>query len=437
MSGSGVQMPKWKSFTLPSWDQVHILREPPKSIHTRKKERVDMSNVNYMIRNDDSRINEGVSYLARGVNPMVDVMYNNVGGGGGGKTTSMPMIQASNPYKIMKDGAFRPPMFTQDDLLPLSRLRRPETTAITNPGIRSGFTIHDIDKVMDKDAVKTSIDKTRVNFFCRPTATFTIQTPQQVFIDHAINKDNLKTSASSVATGNANSDIARQMIETTPLQASKENFLISASPNVKLQGNNRRHEQIDLNNYVKDGIFVENITPNININFYNENTTNKSDIFTNIKDKLNYTVQSNMKSLADIKIQNHQKELERNLPLYSLGSGVKGHTKIERHDKQKELERNLPQYSLGSGVKGHTKIERHSVDPIMDDRIKTSANTSISGIVTKNNICVSEKDIKLKGMGSVGSQLVDFGNKPMMTKHNIPVLSDKSMELKRIAKQLM
>src|SRR5438105_3535685 len=112
---SGVQMPKWKSYTLPSWDQIHILRSPPKSIHTRKKERIDMSDVTYMVRNDDSRINEGVSYLQRGINPMVDVMYNNAGGGGGGRTNSMPNIQASNPYKVMKDGAFRPPIITLED----------------------------------------------------------------------------------------------------------------------------------------------------------------------------------------------------------------------------------------------------------------------------------------------------------------------------------
>ena len=52
------QRPKWQSYTLPSWDRPTILREPPKSIHTKKKERVEMGDVTYMIRNDDSRINE-------------------------------------------------------------------------------------------------------------------------------------------------------------------------------------------------------------------------------------------------------------------------------------------------------------------------------------------------------------------------------------------
>ena len=42
--------------------------------------------------------------------------------------------QAYLPYRVMRDGAFRPPVVTQADLLPLSRLPRIWTTAFTKPG---------------------------------------------------------------------------------------------------------------------------------------------------------------------------------------------------------------------------------------------------------------------------------------------------------------
>ena len=53
-----------------------------------------------------------LNVYARGVNPMVSVSYQNYGSGAG---------SVKLPYRIMKDGAFRPPIKTIEELLPLSR----------------------------------------------------------------------------------------------------------------------------------------------------------------------------------------------------------------------------------------------------------------------------------------------------------------------------
>lgn len=134
---------QWKrkkgSLGLPSVERPHILRDPPKSIHTRKKERVEAGDVTYLLREMPDRYAENIEVHARGVNNAVGVNYNNWTRGNSkprisGHSSGTPGMhsgssgQAGNPYKVGKDGAFRPPMVTQEDLLPLSRMPRKTTS---------------------------------------------------------------------------------------------------------------------------------------------------------------------------------------------------------------------------------------------------------------------------------------------------------------------
>jgi hypothetical protein len=102
--------------TLPSvemWStNMNIVRDPPRSIMTRRKERVgDTQRITLEQDDSQSRISENILVYARGTNPMVTVSYNNASG----------QQQASLPYKIQN---VRPPVLTGYDLLPLSRLPR-------------------------------------------------------------------------------------------------------------------------------------------------------------------------------------------------------------------------------------------------------------------------------------------------------------------------
>lgn len=293
---SGVQLPKWKSYTLPSVESFHILRAPPSSIHTRKKERVDFSDVSYMVRNDETgRLTENINYLQRGINPMIDVSYNTNGMGGSRLTTMSNSVQGSNPYKVMKDGSFRPPIFTQEDLLPLSRQRRSETAAITNPGIRSGFNIHNLESQVDNGEVSSAIDKEKINYIsARPTAVYRMEIPQEVFSGHRL-RDPLKVSASAGYMGNQNYDIARVAPQNDPMEASRDRLDVSAAPNANNPNTNTvRDDSIDINNYIKDNIILENISPNFRIMVYDSNNKNYSEVFSSIKDKLNIAVQSSL-----------------------------------------------------------------------------------------------------------------------------------------------
>jgi hypothetical protein len=135
--------------TLPSveaWNtNSDIVRDPPKGIHTRRIIKVGDDN-DLLDMNEDSgiRINEMINIYARGNNPMVSVQYSNhgntgsgiMGSTGGTVGSGLENIfgQGSNgklPYRIIDKGAFRPPIMRQEDLLPLSRMPRSCTSAIS------------------------------------------------------------------------------------------------------------------------------------------------------------------------------------------------------------------------------------------------------------------------------------------------------------------
>lgn len=118
--------------TLPSVDSwgtnMNILRDPPKSVTTRKIDKVgETSVITSKIDESGDRACEAINYYARGVNPMVAMSYSNVGNNGGQRSGSIQTGgggEAFLPYRVMRDGAFRPPSRRQEELLPLSRLPR-------------------------------------------------------------------------------------------------------------------------------------------------------------------------------------------------------------------------------------------------------------------------------------------------------------------------
>ena len=115
--------------TLPSVESwgtnMNIMKDPTKSIHTRKIDKVgETSAITSAVDESGDRFCEAINYYARGQNPMVSVSY------GQGQHNA---TQAFLPYRIAREGAFRPPIWRQEDLLPLSRLPRIWTQASTQP----------------------------------------------------------------------------------------------------------------------------------------------------------------------------------------------------------------------------------------------------------------------------------------------------------------
>lgn len=124
-----------------SWStNNNILRDPPRSITTRRIDKVsDNSFLTQEIEGSADRIAENILAYPRGVNPMVGVSFGNYGSNGGiglGQALLYRGQQSKLPYRIADRGAFRPPILTPVDLLPLSRMPRRITKInpiISNP----------------------------------------------------------------------------------------------------------------------------------------------------------------------------------------------------------------------------------------------------------------------------------------------------------------
>lgn len=175
--------------TLPSvetWgNNMNILRDPPKSLYTRKKDKVgETSDITSMIDASGDRACEAILVYARGKNPMVGISYDNYGNNGGQRSGNVNQVgfnvnggsakQAYLPYRIMDKGAFRPPVRDQRNLLPLSRLPRTTTSSFSQPGF-ADFSKKAMCPGEDYRNVKKSDQM--LKGCIRPTATYQIETP--------------------------------------------------------------------------------------------------------------------------------------------------------------------------------------------------------------------------------------------------------------------
>jgi len=168
--------------TLPSAESwgtnMNILRDPPKSLTTRRIDKVgDTSNITDMIDSSGGRACEAISHYAYGVNPMVSVSYSSEGNNGGNRSTGLTAggnTQSYGPHTIMKDGAFRPPVWLPEDLQPLSRMPRVFTSTNSNPrAIDYSKKLYTCGDSNDYKAVRNNILHTNV----RPNAVYKMQAP--------------------------------------------------------------------------------------------------------------------------------------------------------------------------------------------------------------------------------------------------------------------
>lgn len=180
-----------EALTLPAieggFGTMNIARDPPKSYFTRYKPKVfDTNQITEMLDASGDRACEAILKYGRGRNPMVSVSYSNNGTNGGqyrfgnGLNSGINSLSSSSaseaflPYRVAREGAFRPPIIPPEQLLPLSRQPRPMTSQYTNKG--SSAIQSDITKcnATDMKALRTSLLKT----FATAKPSFIIETPQ-------------------------------------------------------------------------------------------------------------------------------------------------------------------------------------------------------------------------------------------------------------------
>lgn len=303
-----------------SWgSNMNILKDPPKSITTRRKNKVgETSSITQMIEESDGRSSEAIQVYARGVNPFVSVSYDNVGNNGGrtyGGIVEGGGLSAKLPHRIMQDGAFRPPILLQQDLLPLSRLPRTITNAFSNAGFTDfSRKLRTCGTAENTKEVKTKTLKTSV----RPTAVYRIEKQaEKPFEVKYVIQPSIKNSVSS---GVRTMDIT-QRNWGTPTKEINNDLLHptanSAVSNVQHVNNNDFNSQ----RFIQDSLAHPAYS---NVSSIGHVDNNELEVQRFLQDSLPYHVLSNVSSVGNYSADNQMDtgRFVQDSLVHSVGSNV-------------------------------------------------------------------------------------------------------------------
>ena len=203
-----IQYPKNTHLTLASVEaglgSMNILRDPPKSLVVPYRPRVGQtSQIADEIGGSGDRVCEGVLKYARGLNPFGPSGNFTTNGGqvryrSGSSEQNQGGVfgnrQSFLPYRVVREGAFRPPVLPPQDLLPLSRLPRSATAANSNPGSSERVTFNNTMKC-SKDM--REIRQQLLQVCSTPKAIFNIENPssEPVAIVKSSTTDKVRTAA--------------------------------------------------------------------------------------------------------------------------------------------------------------------------------------------------------------------------------------------------
>ncbi len=373
-----------------------ILRDPPKAIHTRKHEPVNLSDVTYLIRESDDRLNEAISYYAKGVNPMVEVSYsNNNGPTQRGPNTPVGFLQETkNPYKIMKDSAYRPPIYTQAELLPLSRQKFSDYAAITNPGLTGYSHQSDLFEKIDKPQLMKSFQMNYTRGNIRPTVSYNISYPTQIYTDNNISE--LKAELNSKNVSSPPSSIIG-----TPLDVTE------TKKNIK-------------------EVLLKSLSPNFSIIIYDSGARVHSVVDASTKDKENIAVSSSIGAPIELKGENGQpiKLKDYQYSVVNTSPGVNSLMLTIQHQPDLQLGNNRPLYSASTNISGkanliqenttYNLINKQPVGNVYSQVSNSSFGTPIQLLDTSPYTKASRiEEFRNAGFNNAGTV-------PVVFKHNIP-----------------
>jgi len=287
-----IQYPKTEHVTLPSVEQwgtnTNILRDPPKSITTRRIDKVyENTDITQLVDDSGDRICDGINVYARGVNPMVSISYDNNSNNAGiaGNITSISSrTQSRLPYPAFQGGDFRPPIYTQRDLLPLSRLPRAWVGATSTPGFA------DFSKTQQKPNDYRAIKDILNIYNVAPNKTVNIEKPliENFKMTNTINDKHINVDATSGYNGTYISGYTRENFEL--FKGNNENHLnVFAQSNVGQDNRSTNLEglSIDENRYIQNHLAHQAFT-----NTSASNSQNLSNIHMNtakyLQDNVHY-----------------------------------------------------------------------------------------------------------------------------------------------------
>ena len=412
--------------TLPSivggLGSMNILRDPPKSIHTRRINKVgETSGITSMIDDSGNRACEAITQYARGVNPMVGVSYSNNGGGNGNKTgsivgnTGRGKVGSKLPYRIIEGGSFRPPNIKQFNVYPLSRLPRNTTSANTSKDYPNYMKKVRCPQSAEKtDGVKNKMLKTCV----RPTAVYKLEKPIEYNykVKYVINNPIKINGKSGIRTMDLTSQTVNKPIKEImkdPMKISKRstigtnNHVVDSEENRYM--NTERYMQdpmykdvrsnmsrdvtrltdnnnIETDRYMQDPMY-KNVRSNVSRDVTRLTDNNNIETERYMQDPMYKNVRSNVSRDVARLTDNNNIETERYMqdPMYKdVRSNVKGDTTHFDESQTMDTSRYL-QETNHSNIQSQKSrnIQVTPIDEIMNINIKTKEQHNISYITPK------------------------------------------------------
>ena len=416
--------------TLPSvgsWGtNMNIMKDPPRSVMMRRIDKVgDTNEITKMIDNSD-RSAESILRFARGVNPSVSVNYSNFGG----SQQNFGNKQAYLRYTINKDGDFHPPVQAPQDLLPLSRLPRNTTFAISNPGMpNNAKELGNSRNVNGLGSVQQKIVSSNV----KATKTYLLQKPFQEPFVHT--NSSIQEVAHKKATPNISSmNRHTELFVQDPSKGINENYMtVSAQPNrQELKHQTLNEENFNSDKYIQDtnahsvysniGSYVDNGV------FLDEDMMGLNDFRTKDINSINHTT-----TLSGIEKTNHIYEnfefLDRNLPEYEVHSNLMGdNKKVSFIHDDLELERNLPEYQTRTNTNGSRKDVNFIHKDLELERNLPEYQTRTNTNGSRKDINFIHKELELERnlpeyqtkTNIIGNAKVSFIHKNVELERNLP-----------------
>lgn len=426
-----IQYPKTEHVTLPSvesWStNMNILRDPPKSITTRRIDKVFENNdITDLVEDSGDRICDGINVYARGVNPMVSISYDNNSNNAGmsGNATSFSnRTQARLPYPAFQGGAFRPPIYTQRDLLPLSRLPRAWFGTTSTPGFV------DFSKTQQKPNDYRAI-KDMLNIYdVKPNKTANIEKPiiENFKMLNAINDRHINIDVNSGYNGTYLSTYTKDNVDIYK-GINNNSINAFAQSNIgqdNMMTSNLEGLNIDESRYIQNHLnhqAFSNISSNNaqNLNNITMNTSKYLQEVNNIDAFSNISADISAKNIEEL-YDNGRVSVKDNMIQYKKESGITpGHTFLNEI-AQPVLEMRNPQFEVNSQISDSRVYKRIDHDNSIDlerNTPLTHFSTNITKIEDFNSMNLSSREYKLDPLLKKGS-FNNVGHKPTVDREDL------------------
>jgi len=408
-----LQYPKNEHITLGSVENwgtnMNILRDPPKSIFTRRVDKVGQNmDITELVDSSADRATEGIQVYARGVNPMVSVSYSNQSnnaGTSGNPTSTSGKTQAFLPYPIMNEGAFRPPVRNPRDLLPLSRL--PRVWFSTDARINAPDYSKTKQQPNDYRAVKDATDMIK-SYDVRPnqSASINVKSLEHFMADPkaAINEKHINVNANAGIQARDISSFTRENVDRTKGALDKAFVVFAQSQKTQDRSHDLSNLSIDEKRYIQNVLTTQGHTnPSMRTAQGLENMSIDEKQY--IQEVLqaqafaNRSADINAKRLDEINDSGRRITVKDNMIQYNTDAGVNpGYTFLGEMAQPMLEDLNLPQHSRTTQISDSRIYHRvgHEKDLELERNVPmTHMTANISKIEDLNSMTLSSRDARL------------------------------------------